>query len=506
MSARAGIGLSLLGVSKRFGDAQALADVHLALAPGRVHALVGENGAGKSTALKIFAGLEQPTSGTIAFDGEPLVLPSRTSAIRHGIGLVPQQLSLVGEMSLVENLILTRPTQLARRRAAEAELRRVAEEAQLALNLTVPVRAMGLAERQLGELAIALAQGARVLLLDEPTSAIGPHESGLLFEKVRALAESGVTVLLITHRLDEVRSVADDVTVLSRGRVTLDSAVADVTDDALVLAMVGEIPPPETHPLYGGGEPRLVLDGVTAQGGGSVALHDVSMTVGAGEIVGILGVAGNGQSTLAETAVGIIDPVRGTVRVSGHDIGGRSDAAADHGVAYVPEVRADFLLTESPATRSAVLRRLGDPRFRRRGLLQWSAVTTFTRELMERHDVRPRNPAIAAGALSGGNQQKLLVGRELDDSPAVAVLHGPTQGLDLHAAAAIRSDIRRAANDGTAVLLVSADVDEVRELADRVLVLSKGRIVDEFVAADFDMQRVGRAMAGLLETAERGQQ
>jgi simple sugar transport system ATP-binding protein len=366
------------------------------------------------------------------------------------------------------------------------------------------VRTLGLAERQLGELAIALAQGARVLLLDEPTSAIGPYESGLLFEKVTSLASVGVTVLLITHRLDEVRDVADHVTVLSHGMVTLDAEVASVTDDDLVFAMVGEIPAPESHELYRGGDATLVFDAVTAQDGGVVPLRDISLTVGAGEIVGILGVAGNGQGTLAETAVGIIDPLAGSVTVRGSAIGGRPDRARERGVSYVPEVRAEFLLGDSPITRSAVLRRLSDEAFQRRGVMQWSAITDFTRGLMERHDVRPRDHTIAAGALSGGNQQKLLVGRELDGAPIVAVLHGPTQGLDLHAAAAIRSDIRRAANAGTAVLLVSADVDEVRELADRIFVLSKGRIVDEFTAAEFDMQRLGRAMAGLVDASESG--
>jgi len=431
------------------------------------------------------------------------VLPSRSSAIRHGIGLVAQQLSLIGEMSLVENLILTRPTRLAHRRAAEALLAAVVEELGLDLDLRTPVRNLGLAERQFGELAIALAQGARVLLLDEPTSAIGPHESGLLFDKVKTLAAGGVSVLLITHRLDEVRDVAEHVTVLSRGRVTLDSEVVAVEDDELVRAMVGEIPPAESRQFSAGGANRLVFDGVTAQGGHAVAIRDVSLAVRAGEVVGVLGVAGNGQTALSDTAVGIVAPVRGTVTVDGRSVGGRSDLALRNEVSYVPEVRGDFLLMASPLMRSAPLRHLDRPEYRRRGAIRWAAVLPATRALMDRHDVRPRNPLLAAGALSGGNQQKFLVGRELDGTPAVAVLHGPTQGLDLHAAARIRTDIRRVAEAGTAVLLVSADIDEVRELADRILVLSGGRIVDEFAVADFDLQRVGRGMAGLLSSAEK---
>jgi simple sugar transport system ATP-binding protein len=492
--------LALDGVSKRYGDVYALTEVSLRLEPGRVHALVGENGAGKSTALKIFAGLEQPTSGSVAIDGAAVVLAQRSAAIRNGIGLVAQQLSLIGEMSLVENLVLTRPTRLAHRRAAEALLSGVVDRLGLTLDLRTPVRNLGLAERQFGELAIALAQGARVLLLDEPTSAIGPHESGLLFDTVRKLAADGVSVLLITHRIDEVRGVAEHVTVLSRGRVTLDSPVADIDDDELVRAMVGEIPPAETRRHVSGGAERLVFDHVTAQGGHAVAVRDISVAVHAGEIVGVLGVAGNGQTALADTAVGIVEPVTGSVTVDGRDIGGRPDVALAADVSYVPEVRGDFLLLASPLVRSAPLRHLDRPEYHRRGAIRWSAVLPATRELMERHDVRPRNPLIPAGALSGGNQQKFLVGRELDGVPAVAVLHGPTQGLDLHAAARIRDDIRRVADAGTAVLLVSADIDEVRELADRILVLSAGRIVDEFAVADFDLQRVGRGMAGLLPT------
>lgn len=493
--------LSLLGVSKNFGGAQALRDVTFTVEPGRIHALVGENGAGKSTAIKILSGLEQPSSGMVTVGGETVVLGGRSAAIRHGIGLVPQQLSLIGEMTLAENFILTQPSALARRRDASRLLRSTAENAGLAITIDRPVSELGLAERQLGELTIALAQGASILLLDEPTSAIGPYESGGLFEHVRSLADGGVGVVLITHRIDEVRQVADDVTVLSHGVVTLSGPVADFTDAELVQAMVGELPAVEQRPAFCGGRDRLVISGLTARGTGSAAIIDVDLTVRAGEIVGVLGVAGNGQNVLADAAATIIRPLRGTVTVDGVDVTGRADVAASAGVAYVPEVRGDFVVPDAPVTASAIVRRLRDPEFSRRGVLQWRAITEFTRGLQERHDVRPRNPHALAGSLSGGNQQKLLVGRELDGTPAVAILHGPTQGLDLSAAGAIRREITAAAANGTAVLLLSADVDEVRELADRILVVSHGRIVDEFETADFDSHRVGRAMAGLTEEA-----
>jgi ABC-type uncharacterized transport system ATPase subunit len=488
--------LSLRGVSKYFGDLPALSDVDVSIRQGRVHALVGENGAGKSTLVKILAGLEQPSSGELLQDGVRVSFHNRAAAIVQGIGLVPQQLSLIGEMTLVENLIVTQPFLLARRRQAEVLLRRSAESAGLAITTDVPVQELGLAERQLGELAIALAQGARVLLLDEPTSALGPFESAGLFEHVRVLADSGVGVVLITHRIDEVRQIADDVTVLSHGAVALAEQVADVTDDELVFAMVGSRAASAPRESFQSGADRLVISDLTASGAGAF-VRNLNVSVRAGEIVGVLGVAGNGQNVLADTAAGLLQPQSGTVTVDGIAVGGRPDAAAGAGLAYVPEVRASWLLPNSEVTSSAILRRLRDDRFSSAGILRWPAITEFTRAVMKRHDVRPLNPKVTAGSLSGGNQQKLLVGRELDGGAAVVVLHGPTQGLDLGAAAAIRNEIRAAAAAGTAVLLVSADVDEVHELADRILVMNRGEIVDELDAAEFDLQRIGRAMAGV---------
>ena len=494
--------ISLLGVSKFFGDAQALDDVSLDLAPGTVHALVGENGAGKSTALKILAGLERPTSGTLQVDDGPVDLGSRSAAIRRGIGLVPQQLSLIPELDLAENFILSQPERLARRRRAHQRLRAVAADAGLDVPTDVPIRDLGLAQRQLGELAIALAQGARILLLDEPTSALGPYETDALFTRLRTLAASGAAILLITHRVAEVRTIADEVTVLSHGRVTLRSPVAAVTDAELIDAIVGELPPTVPRERAARGATVLTLAGVTASRAGIARLTDVSFDVAAGEIVGVLGVAGNGQGALADAAAGLERLDRGHVRVGETDIAGRPDVAQRAGVAYVPEVRTDFLLPDLPVSHSSILRRLNDPEFVRRGTLRWRAIRTFAEGLLERHDVRPRTVSIDVGSLSGGNQQKLLVGRELDGSPRVAILHGPTQGLDLHAAAMIRAEIRRAADAGTAVLLVSADIDEVRELADRILVMSKGAIADRLAIEDFDLRRIGRAMAGLGAVGE----
>nr|WP_063810584.1 ATP-binding cassette domain-containing protein [Kibdelosporangium phytohabitans] len=477
--------VALRAVSKRFATVQALGNVDLVLRPGEVHVLLGENGAGKSTATKILAGLETPDEGEVVVDGEPVALRARADSIRRGVGLVAQAGSLAGELTLVENLLLSHSSWLARRRAAADSLRRAADAAGITLELDVPAHALGVAQRQLGELAIALAQGARVLLLDEPTSSLGPHEVGGLFARLRRLAESGVAILFITHRLAEIRQVADVATVLSHGTVSLHGNVSETDDAALLRAMTGELPSrTPDRPKRTVGPVLLRLDEVTASGREHVPLREVSIEVRSGEILGVLGVAGNGQRTLADVAAGVLRPSRGSVRTTGD-------------VAYVPEARSEGLLPHMPAKRSAVLRRLTEPRFARFGVLDDRATGRFAKELFDRHDVRPRDPEVPTGLLSGGNQQKLLVGRELDGAPQVAVLHGPTQGLDVRATDAVRAEIQRAAGEGAAVLLVSSDVDEVRGLADRLIVLFDGRVADQFDAADFDATRVGRAMAGL---------
>jgi simple sugar transport system ATP-binding protein len=469
--------LSLRGVSRSYGQVQALHDVDLDVRPGRVHAVLGENGAGKSTAIRLLAGLETPDSGTVELDGVPLELSSRFDAIRAGIGLVPQAGSLVGELDLVDNLALAQPWRVVRRRRATALLREAAAGAGIAVDLTAPARSLGLAQQRLGELALALAQGGRVLLLDEPTSTLGAHEIGDLFARLRKLADSGVGILLITHRLAEVRAVADTATVLSHGRVCWQGAVDGVDDAALAHAMVGDLPagaPRKPRRFTGDSPAGLVLDGVSAVSPGDrVPLHDVSLRVRAGEVLAVIGTAGNGQRALAETAAGLVRPHSGSRQAAGP-------------AAYIPESRLDALLPDLPAKWSAVLTRLHEPRFARFGVVRLAEVSRFARELFAKFDVRPPEPELPIAAFSGGNQQKLLLGREFDGDPAVVVLHGPTQGLDLRAAQAVREDVLRAAEAGAAILLVSADLDEVGLLADRVLVIDAGRIVEEHTAADFD--------------------
>jgi ABC-type uncharacterized transport system ATPase subunit len=469
------------GLTKRFGDVVALDGVSIALAAGDVHAVVGENGAGKSTLARLLAGELAPDAGEVVADARP--------------AMVPQALSLVGELSLVEHVALARGRGRFDARAARGALQAALDRLGAgAIDTDVATLRLSLPECQLGELAVALALGARVLILDEPTSSLGPEQVEALIEAVRSLSADGVAVVLVTHRIREALEAASSVTVLRGGRLVHQGPIADLDADAVAQLMVGELTPAAERVARVPGDVRLEVVGLAA-GDGPGALHGVSLHVRGGEIVGVAGVAGSGQRMLADAIAGLVQPRAGRVVVDGADVTGVPDAA----VAYVPQDRAEGLVGARSGTENAVLlRALRERRLRTRlGLRNRTAERALADTLYERFDVRPRRPALRAGALSGGNQQKLLVGRELDRDPGVVVAHGPTQGLDLRAAAAIRDDLVAAARRGAAVLVLSHDLDEVLALSDRIVVLSAGRITDELHAGeDVDATRLGHAMAG----------
>jgi general nucleoside transport system ATP-binding protein len=538
--------LEAVGVRKRFGSVTALAGVDLCLHPGRVHALVGENGAGKSTLTLILAGALRPDAGTLLLRGTPARLANRGAAIAAGIGLVPQSLSLIGELTLLENHLLSLAaigTRRLRRTAARRQLAEAAVRAEVDLPLDRRTRDLTFAQRQLGEVVLALAQDARLLLLDEPTAAAGPVEADRLLGRVRALADTGSSVLLVTHRLDEVAQVADEVTVLRAGHRVHHAAADAVDPHRLAELMLGEraqneltlgetteneltlgekaqneptgaqdartpgAPSPGDRPASGRArswagqaEPapiRLRALGLDEGDDLGSGLRDITLTVAGGEVLGIAGVAGNGQRRLAETLVGLRRPDRGTVAVDGVDITGAPAAALVRGVAYVPDDRADGVLGERTVADNAVVLRAAAPELTLAGLRRRRPAEAIARMLCARFGIFPARPDLRAAALSGGNQQKLMVGRELAGWPAVLVAHGPTRGLDLAAAAALRRELRAVADAGAAVVLISTDLDEVLSLADRVGVLVGGRLVDVMPRGSVDLARLGRAMAGL---------
>jgi ABC-type uncharacterized transport system ATPase subunit len=487
------------GLFKRYGSVIALDDVGIVLAAGEVHAIVGENGAGKSTLAKCMAGVVPADAGDVLVDGQEVRLRGRRDAIAAGIGFVPQSLSLVGALTLAENLLLGRAAWLNDAAAAQRDLAAAVARLHARLPLDVPAGRLSLAEQQLGEIALALAQGARILLLDEPTSTLGPVEVQRLIACVRDLAAEGVAVGLVTHRIVEVLEGADRVTVLRGGRLVHEGPTAGLTVDDLATFMVGERE--RRPPVRNRAAPGAVLlsaQGLEIRDNENLVLSGASLEVRSGEILGVAGVAGPSQAALAEVLVGVRMPAAGCVSVGGQDITGKAGLAAGLGVAYVPDTRPLGLVLERSVAENSSLLRGAEPGFRWFGLRVRAREAKQAEAVCAGYDVRPPKPALLAGGLSGGNQQKLMVGRELERLPKVIVVHGPTQGLDLAAAAAIRTHLAAAAERGAAVVVISADLDEILGISDRMIVLAANAVADELAVQDgaVDMARLGRAMGG----------
>ncbi|MCY3804992.1 MAG: ATP-binding cassette domain-containing protein [bacterium] len=521
------------GVSRRFGATQALDNVDFDLRAGEIHALVGENGAGKTTLAKIVAGALRPDSGTLRLFGEPYDPRRRSDGSASGVAHVRQQLSLVRGLTVAQNIELGRPRRqvagapeetaapgdgedaslpaagrgAGRRpwprtfnaKAARAEVERLAAE----LDLSVPpdelVDGLPLAVRQQAEILISLAWGARLLILDEPSSALGPLETEALIELCLRLRSEGTPIIYISHRLPELAELADRLTVLRQGRVvTAGEEVAGSDLRRIAELMVGDLSLLEVRrPDLERGDVRLEADGLHLAAEHGPGLRDVSLRVRAGEIVGVVGVAGNGQEELASVLTGQATPDGGTVRIDGTDVTGSPGAAVATGMALLPEDRTAGLAAGFTLADNLIARRVSDAEFARFGVRLRASVRRHARALAQRFDVRPPEPALRAASLSGGNQQKLMAAREMERDPAVLVAAGPTKGLDPHAGRAIRDRCFEAAARGGAVVIISADLDEVADLSHRVVVLSGGRVTDRFGVEEMTSARLGAVMAGL---------
>jgi ABC-type uncharacterized transport system ATPase subunit len=496
--------VSACQLCKRYGHVTALDRVDIDLVPGEVHAIVGENGAGKSTLAKCLAGAEHPDRGAILVDGREQVFSGRRASIAAGIGYVPQGSSLVGALTLMENLLVARDGILIDRARARADLTAAARRLNANISLDVPTFRLSLAELQLAEIALALAQGARVLLLDEPTSALGPVDVERLIACMHDLASRGTAVGLVTHRIVEVLRGADRVTVLRVGKLVHHGLTKGLTPDALAQLIVGErTRDVQRSGLRQRGYTRLRARGLRVKDGDLAVLNDVSIEVGGGEIVGIAGVAGPSQPALAQTLAGIRRPARGSVAIDGSDITGDAARGAARKVAYVPDTRREALVMDLTIAKNASFLRMHEPGFQRYGLRVAAAEDRYGEWICREFDLRPPRPQLLAAGLSGGNQQKLMVGREIAGEPSVIIAHGPTQGLDLASAAAIRSRLSAAAENGAAVVVISADLDEILTISDRIVVLAAGRITDtiDVRGGKVDMVRLGRAMTDAAPAA-----
>ncbi len=497
--------ISLRNIHKRFGAVTALDDVSLDIGTGEVLALVGENGAGKSTLMNVLYGLYQADSGEVLVDGQPVRLRSPRDAIAKGIGMVHQHFMLVPTLTVAENVVLGRePSRWGRMDLDRAcqEVAATCERFGFKLDPRARVDTLSVGSQQKVEIVKALHRGAQVLILDEPTAVLTPQEADDLFRVARGLAAGGRTVVFISHKLREVLSVAERVAVMRRGRLVAEVRAANTQPQELAALMVGEsrMPLSETQTYHPpGGEKLLEVKELQARGeDGRPALQGVSLEVHAGEIVGIAGVDGNGQRELAEVLTGLRALDGGGGTLLGGPLTGLTPAGArGRGVGHVPEDRLWRAVVKAMTVEENVaLGRQAQAPFARGLQVDFAGRRERTAALLKAYDVRPPDPEVRLQALSGGNQQKVVVARELDAAPKLLVVVQPTRGLDIGAVAQVQAKLREARDKGAGVLLVSLDLEEVLALADRIYVFFEGRITGTFTRPEFDEREIGRRMLG----------
>jgi simple sugar transport system ATP-binding protein len=515
----------LTSITKRFPGVVANRDIDLTIERGEVHALCGENGAGKSTLMKILYGMQRPDEGTIEIDGDQVAFRSPADAIERGIGMVHQHFKLADNLTVLENIILgAEPRRRGRIDFAGAR-RRIEEMARsygLRVDPDVLVETLGVGDRQRVEILKVLYRGARILILDEPTAVLVPQEVDELFANLRELKAEGLTVLFISHKLDEVLDVADSISVIRRG-TTVASRLdpGTVTSRRLAELMVGsELPTPELRESTVTDQVQLEVEGLTLRGAtGRSVIDDVSFTIRRGEIVGIAGVEGNGQSELIEAIIGLRPVDVGRIGYDGQDITHwPTRRRREAGVAYIPEDRHRHgLVLEGALWENRILghqtRRPNSRGVFRRGRkdglggvdkggawIDRRSARADTTRIVRDYDVRTPGIEVPAAALSGGNQQKLIVGREMSGEPRLLIAAHPTRGIDVGAQAAIWEYLRQARAAGLAVLLISADLEELIGMSDTLHVIFRGRFVARVDPGTVTPEELGSAMTGAERT------
>ncbi|MDN4159910.1 ABC transporter ATP-binding protein [Nocardioides abyssi] len=516
--------LEMTEVVKTFGPVRALDSVSLEVGAREVHGLLGGNGAGKTTLMNVLFGLYKADSGTVRIDGREVTITSPRDAIELGVGMVHQTFLQVDTYTVVENVVLGTPLEGGSHRAglaaARAKIAEISERFGLDVDPDAVVEELPVGVRQRVEIIKALYRGAKVLILDEPTTNLTPQEVDALFASLRTMVAEGMSVILITHKIRETLAVCDKMTVMRDGaRVqTLDRADTDA--EHLAAIMVGE-----SHGSYetptlteavalgteapgavvgeehvGGFEPGVSVVGATVRNDHGVELvSGFDLEVGKGEIVGFAGVAGNGQVELAEALAGVRPLERGSITVHGSALSGKPTAQwLDGGVAYVPEDRhRDGILPTSGITENLILGSHRSARVRRRGLIDWRAARQRAAEAIDKFSIRADSPATRAGDLSGGNIQRVILARAFAHRPRLLILHNPTRGLDIGSTRFVYEQIREATAAGCSVVVISEDLDEVIAIADRVIALYQGTQAGEWASSQVDPYEIGRRMTGL---------
>jgi general nucleoside transport system ATP-binding protein len=493
--------VELRGITKRFPGVTACDRVDLAVRRGEIHVLLGENGAGKSTLMHILYGLHQPDAGEVCIDGERRVMRSPKDAIRAGIGMVFQHFTLIPSLTVAENIALAAPSSrvFVRRQALATHIRQLAGHYRLHIDPDDPVWQLSVGEQQRVELLKLLHQRARLLILDEPSAVLTPQESAALLQGLRSLAAAGHAVILITHKLAEVLSVAHRITVLRHGKVVATADPAQVSKSDLARWMIGgDLPAPPTRAPQAAATVELSLTGVSVENDrGLLALRRVTLGVRCGEILGIAGVAGNGQRELAEVIVGLRRAIAGTVRIRGEDVtNAPPETLIRRGVGYIPEDRQGVgLVPNASILENFLLKAYRIPPLAWGPLLSYSEAAHQARRLLVEFAVDVPRLESPVSVLSGGNQQRLLLARELSAHPTLLVACSPTRGLDVGAVATIHHVLLEQRQRGGAILLISEDLDELIALADSMAVIYRGEIAGCFRVEDADPTTLGLMMA-----------
>lgn len=495
--------IELKNITKTFGNVIANKDVSIKVEPGTIHAIVGENGAGKSTIMRIAYGFYKADSGEIWVDGQPVNVRTPQDAIKLGIGMVHQHFMLVDTMSVAENIILGAETgsavNLDLDKASE-DIFRLSEDLKLGVKPRAIIEDLSVGQQQRVELLKALYRNAKLLILDEPTAVLTPQEVEEFFQILRKMRDQGKTVVIITHKLEEVLAISDNVTVMRDGKVVGNVKTSETNAKDLARMIVGRDVLLRVEKTAA--EPKgTVLDikNLVVKGKHGIAVDNVSFTVHSGEIVGIAGIEGNGQTELIETLAGLMHGINGTIEFEGKDISNASPRQRKElGIAHIPEDRHKRgLLLNSDLTENSILGvHYRPPVTAAAGLINSAVVDKRCSEIIQNFDVRPPNPALPAKSLSGGNQQKLIIGREFDLNPKLLLVSQPTRGVDIGAIEFIHRKLIGLRDAGTAVLLVSAELEEVTALADRLLVIREGKIVGEVNPKETTVEEIGLLMTG----------
>jgi ABC-type uncharacterized transport system ATPase subunit len=500
--------ISLRDITKRYGSFTANEKISLSVRSGEIHCLLGENGAGKTTLMNVIYGLSRADEGEILIDGKPVVFSSPKDAIAAGVGMVHQHFMLIPVFTVSENVVLgqepTGAIDSIDNSTARARVREISARFGLELDPDALVEHLPVGIQQRVEIVKILYRSAEVLIFDEPTAVLTPQEVAEFFKVLQSLKAAGKAILFITHKLNEVLDTADRITVLRHGRVVGEADPKTATAAQLAEMMVGRaVSMQALRTPAVPGAPVLEVSGLTSTSAtGEVVLDDITFSVRAGETVGIAGVHGNGQTELVEAIAGLRPVATGRIAFRGEDLTGRSPRARHRlGLAHIPEDRHVAGIAASlSVAENLVLDSYYEPRFSRHGRIDWGKVNQTAQALIEQFDVRTPAITSAAGTLSGGNQQKLVIARELSRPVSLIMAAQPTRGVDVGSIEYIHSQIMAARAKGVGVLLISTELDEVLALSDRILVMFRGRILASFDAADADRTMVGLAMAGVTGT------